>query len=107
MSPSFLHLRTRTPAPATNAVSEIEQPDGFQDCGKGVYAADDTTTCPFALDVYKGFKQETAENVPAVVQLDAYSEALGRSVYVVCEYPEDEVTCQSPRGAEIRFAIPF
>jgi hypothetical protein len=28
-------------------------------------------------------------------------------VYVACEYPENEVTCQGTRGAEIRFAVPF
>jgi hypothetical protein len=55
-------------ARAGNAAAEIDQPEGFQDCGKGVYAEDDTTTCPFALNVYKGFEKETAENVPAVVQ---------------------------------------
>ena len=93
-------------APATNAVAQIDQPEGFQDCGAGVYAKDDTTTCPFALNVYEGFNEETAENVPAVVQFGAHSEALGKTVYVVCEYPEDEVTCQSTRGAEIRFAVP-
>jgi hypothetical protein len=94
-------------AVATAPAANIRQPEGFQDCGNGVYAADKTTTCPFALDVYKSFKKETAESVPAVVELNAYSEALGRTVYVACEYPENEVTCQGTRGAEIRFAVPF
>jgi hypothetical protein len=30
-----------------------------------VSAKDGSTTCPFALNVYKGFKEETADNVPA------------------------------------------
>jgi hypothetical protein len=88
------------PKPPTHAAQSTPESAGYADCDANIQAKTDTTTCPFAENVYWTYWTSGESSSP----LQVWSPAAHASFATTCESDRARISCTTSDNAAVTFS---